>query len=105
MKQRLNTLLIVLFLFGQNQVNAQVSSVNLSGTLVDSLTKENLPFVNVVLRLSPDSTFIGGTITDESGRFTIENINPDNYFLAISYYGYKKLNKEIYVGESTEFIN
>ncbi|MFT6503235.1 MAG: outer membrane receptor protein involved in Fe transport [Crocinitomicaceae bacterium] len=105
MKQRLNALLVVLFLFGQSQVNAQVSSVTLSGTLVDSLTKENLPFVNVVLRLSLDSSFRSGTITDESGSFTIENIKPDNYFLAISYYGYKKLNKEIYVGESTEFIN
>lgn len=105
MKYRLNALLVVLFLFGQSQVNAQVSSVNLSGTLVDSLTKENLPFVNVVLRLSRDSSFISGTITDESGSFTIENIKPDNYFLAISYYGYKKLNKEVYVGESTEFIN
>ena len=105
MKQRLNALLVVLFLFGQSQVNAQVSSVNLSGTLVDSLIKENLPFVNVVLRLSLDSSFISGTITDELGSFTIENIKPNNYFLAISYYGYKKLNKEIYVGESTEFIN
>jgi outer membrane receptor protein involved in Fe transport len=86
-------------------VKAQVTSVNISGVLLDSTRNEGLPFVHVLLKNEGDSSFVSGTITNENGEFELKNITPNSYLLYISYFGYKKLYKALYVGESTEFVN
>jgi len=87
------------------EAKAQVTSVNISGVLLDSTLNEGLPFVNVVLKNEGDSSFVSGTITNEKGEFELKNVAPNSYLLYISYIGYKKIYKELYVGKSTEFIN
>lgn len=104
MKLKLVALFALLFLTGHFQLQAQVSAVNISGTLIDSLSKQSLPFVNVVLRKSADSSFVSGTVTNEAGEFVLANIQPNTYILTVSYYGYKPLATEVFVGKSTEFI-
>ncbi|MBL7840650.1 MAG: TonB-dependent receptor [Cyclobacteriaceae bacterium] len=83
---------------------AQVASVTVSGVLADSKTKQPLPFVNVQLKTSPDSTFVSGTITDEHGRFTLKGIAAGNYVLQTSSIGYATMEQPVRVGNLSEFI-
>lgn len=92
-------ILLTQFSFGQSE------SVTLFGNLVDNTSKESLPFVNVILKNSSDSSFVSGTVTDEFGQFTFGKIKPNTYILSVNSLGYAKLNKEIYVGKSADFLN
>lgn len=64
-------------------VNAQVFSVN--GTVTDSVTKQKLAFVNIIV--NDDGTF--GTTTDIDGNFNIKS-SDEIQKLTFSYVGYKK---------------
>ncbi|MEZ4972877.1 MAG: TonB-dependent receptor [Cyclobacteriaceae bacterium] len=79
------------------------TSVTLSG-VVKSSGYEALPFVNVVLK-SKDSTFVSGTITNENGLFTINNIAPADYVLEVSFIGYKRFRTPLFVGSNSSFLD
>lgn len=68
--------------------NAQIFSVN--GTVLDSVTKQKLAFVNIIV--NEDGTF--GTTTDIDGNFSISSKKEINK-LTFSCVGYKK--KTVYV--------
>lgn len=61
-------------------------SLQLKGRIVSG--KEAVEFANVVLQ-APDSTFISGGITDQKGRFNMNNLRTGNYRLQISCLGYE----------------
>jgi outer membrane receptor protein involved in Fe transport len=84
---------------------AQESSVSVSGTVKDKISQESLPFVNVVLKQSADSSFVTGTITNDKGLFTISEASPGDYLLEVSYIGYQKSLAPVYVGSKSEFID
>lgn len=84
---------------------AQEKGVTLSGSAKDNSTKAALPFVNVVLKTSKDTSIIAGTITDEEGRFSISNIKSGNYLLEFSFIGYKTKTQLVYVGSLSEFLD
>ncbi|RQO32668.1 TonB-dependent receptor [Taibaiella sp. KBW10] len=92
------------FLF-VTQTYAQQKSVTLSGLVKDKATKENLPYVNVVLKAAKDSTFITGTVTNEEGRFSLNSIPPENYILETAYLGYTPQYTPLYVGNLSEFLD
>lgn len=84
--------------------SAQVDKVTLSGKVID-VNQEPMPFVNVVLKNASDSSFIEGTISDESGVFTLSEIVPSNYLLHITFVGYQSMSKEVFVGSSSKNLN
>lgn len=86
-------------------LKAQNSVVTISGKVIDAVSKEPMPFVNLVLNNVKDSSFVGGTITNEEGIFTFENIKPNNYFINSSFVGFQNINKDIYVGNSADYLN
>ena len=90
-------LLITLILSGK--INPQQIGT-LRGSILDSLSREALPFTNIVL----ENTSIGAS-TDANGYFVITNIpaNP-NYTLKVSFIGYitKRMNVEIKANEITQ---
>ncbi|MEJ2161853.1 MAG: outer membrane beta-barrel family protein [Robiginitalea sp.] len=49
---------------------------------------EALPYANVLLLRASDSTQVKGTSADESGRFHVQGITPDLYFLQATYFGH-----------------
>jgi outer membrane receptor protein involved in Fe transport len=83
----------------------QVSKVTLSGVVRDKQSGAALPYVNIVLKAIPDSTFVSGTITNESGRFTLTNIKPGEYVLQNSYVGYDIVRQPLLVGKLSEFLD
>jgi len=87
------------------QLTAQNDSVTLSGVIVDSSTRETLPFSQVVLRTIEDSSFVMGTISNDQGIFTFESVLPADYILDISSFDYASRKMSIYVGNSSKFID
>ncbi len=61
-------------------------NLQLKGRVVSG--KEPVEFANVIL-LTKDSAFISGGVTDQRGRFNMENLRKGEYRLQISAMGYK----------------
>ena len=75
--------IFILLIIAAVTANAQIFSVN--GTVMDSVTKQKLAFVNIII--NDDGTF--GTTTDIDGNFSITSKKAIET-LTFSYVGYKK---------------
>lgn len=65
------------------------AQVKISGTVVDSDTKQIVEFANLSL-LKSDSTFVATASSDNRGLFAFNNIPSGNYILSASLLGYEK---------------
>ncbi|PZR12607.1 MAG: TonB-dependent receptor [Flavobacterium psychrophilum] len=99
----LNRILIIVISLLALTGTAQTKTVTISGTVNDSLSKSSLPYANVIIK-SKEDVLKGGTVTNEEGYFTIDNIHPGNYILEISSIGYKTVKQKLFVGSLSEFI-
>ena len=63
-----------------------------TGTIVDSEDSQPLIFASVVLNNQSDSTMVSGAITNDQGKFTIEQVPPGSFFITINYVGYPSQN-------------
>ncbi len=70
-----------IFFYGQ-------SSHTVSGVITES-GGEAVPFINVLLLQSNDSTFVKGTITLDNGTYQLENIKSGKYIIMGSMVGYQ----------------
>lgn len=86
-------------------IHAQNEVVTVSGTVKDSISKDALPFVNIILNKKVDSSFVSGTITDELGMFSLKNVVPENYYIEISFVGYQNIKQKLFVGNTSFFLN
>jgi len=74
--------------FSQNSIN---------GSITDS-DKNPVAFANVILLQAKDSaTVYKGTVSEEDGKFIIEDVAEDEYLLQISFVGYEDYLKKIKV--------
>lgn len=84
----------------------QTSNTNLSGKIIDANLKEPIAYVNVVLKNNKTTNeFVTGVITNENGVFTMENVISGNYYLEVSFIGYKTYSNIIYVGANSEYLD
>ncbi|WP_151999245.1 MULTISPECIES: outer membrane beta-barrel protein [unclassified Imperialibacter] len=65
----------------------------LSGKLIDA-NEEGIPFANVLLLHTADSSLIKGAVSDESGKFNVGGIPRGQYFLRFSAVGFKTLETQ-----------
>ncbi|WP_300977291.1 outer membrane beta-barrel protein, partial [Flavobacterium sp.] len=84
--------------------NAQ-TNVTVSGSIKDKNSKAVFPFANVVLKTEKDSSFVSGTVTNDEGRLSLSKIKPGNYYLEVSYVGYKTTKQSLFVGNLTEYLD
>jgi outer membrane receptor protein involved in Fe transport len=84
---------------------AQKNTVTVSGTLKDAGKKEVLPFVNVTLHKAADSSFVTGTISSETGGFSIAAIGSGQYLLKYAYMGYLPKWQPLLVGQLSTFLD
>lgn len=87
-----------------DDVEAQ-TKVTLSGIVKESKSGNGLPFVNIVLKNSGDSSFVTGTISNETGRFSFADIKSGEYILQLSYAGFQVKNQPVLLGTLSPFLD
>lgn len=60
----------------------------ISGTLIDSISKQPLAYASVSIFRSEGKSPLNGVLTDEKGNFKIDGVHPGNYKIRITYVGY-----------------
>ena len=83
--------------------NAQNASV--SGLVKEKATANPLPFVSVLIKSEKDSSLVLGTITNEEGRFTLNNIKQGRYFIEVTFIGYSTFRQPLFVGSLNSFLD
>ncbi len=66
----------------------------ISGRVLDASTSQPMEYVNVAVFNAADSTLITGTITSPNGQFKIEKMAPGEYYLRVSFLGFRDLLTE-----------
>ncbi len=64
----------------------------ITGTFIDKQSGEPLMFASVVLNAKSDSTMVSGAITNEDGKFTMEELPPGLFFITVNFVGYPSQN-------------
>ena len=82
------------------EVNAQSQEdddkpLTIMGQLLDADLKEPLVMATIQLFSTSDSTFVGGTVTNEKGTFSVEAPSSGTYRIKISSMGYQTIEREI----------
>lgn len=103
MKNKLFTALLVLAMLASVTSIAQVTTSKIQGTVVDN-SGVGLFGANVVATHTPTGT-VAGTMTLESGRFSLPNLRVGGpYTIAISYIGYKTVEyTDVFLNLGTAF--
>lgn len=97
-------MLFVLLVFS-SEIQAQVSSVSISGIIKNKTNKTAIPYANVVIKVEKDNVFVAGTVTNEDGRFSFSGIKPGSYSLQISFLGFENKFQNLYVGSLSPFLD
>lgn len=77
-----------------------IGQVNVSGMISDSISAP-VPFATIGMVTASDSTVIKGTISDENGKYSLENVKPGTYFLKCYVVGYNEKRSETFTIDST----
>ncbi|MBL7901601.1 MAG: TonB-dependent receptor [Bacteroidia bacterium] len=93
----------LIFVFFGFQSYAQNASV--SGVVKEKSTTNPLPYVSVTIKSEKDSSLIAGTITNEEGRFTLNNIQQGKCYIEVSFIGYATYRQSLFVGNLNSFLD
>ncbi len=75
------------FPFGGGQQAPSIKG-KIEGQLIDSLTKETIGFATLVLRKAGTTKDLDGILSEESGKFTFQNVKIGKYDVLVSFIGY-----------------
>ncbi len=79
----------------QGNANDEDRRQTISGNIQDADLKEPLALASVQLFRSKDSTFVGGSVTDLHGNFSVEAPTNGIYRLRISSVGFQTIEREV----------
>lgn len=75
--------------------------MSVSGSVIDSLTKQPLEYATVILFNAQDSAQVAGIATNSQGNFKLDSLRPGQYFARVNFLGYElrtltgiRLNRE-----------
>ena len=92
---QITLLLTVLTAKAQQDPEPEDRPLTIRGQLLDADLKEPMVQATIQLFTASDSTFVGGTVTNEHGSFYVIAPRPDTYRLRISSLGYQTIEREI----------
>ncbi|MFK8061172.1 MAG: TonB-dependent receptor [Polaribacter sp.] len=90
--------------FAQMPKEALLKPGIITGKVIDSNTKEALPYVNIVVRDMAKKILTGG-ITDDNGIFKIKDLPKGNSLVEVQFIGYKIFSKKINITNKNKNIN
>lgn len=95
------TLISHLSLAAGKSKSSYYTSGTVTGRLIDEQSDKPLMYASVVLYQEKDSVMSTGTVSDEDGKFVIDNVSPGTYYLKIQFVGYppQKVNSIIISSE------
>jgi hypothetical protein len=79
------------------------AQVNVTGSIRDTSSFRNLPFVSVSMLTQSDSSLVRFTRTDGQGRFVFKNIDAGDYILLTAYSKYVDYIDKFSVAEGKDF--
>ena len=91
------------FLQAQNSDKATIALGSISGKVIDNISKQPIPYVNISIK-QKDKIITGG-ITQDNGNFTIKNLALENYTVEFQFIGYKKLTISVNLTTTNKNIN
>ncbi len=68
--------------------NRRFPGGTISGRVLDQAAGVPIEYANIILKSRRDSTLATGTITDESGKFTLTGLRPGPYEVEVDFLGY-----------------
>lgn len=86
-------------------VNSQTQNTSVSGLIKEKSTNNPLPYVNVIIKNEKDSSLVIGTITNEEGRFTLNNLKHGQYYIEVSFIGYTTIRQPLFIGNLNSFLD
>ncbi len=92
-----------MLLIGSVMTMAAQNSGAISGKIIDSATKEALPYVSIAIK--DNGTVVSGGITDDNGTFSIKNLPLKNYAVEIQFMGYKSASLSANLTEGARTSN
>ena len=96
MKQIKLFLVFLCVLFSQDfWAQSENPVLTISGRLHDTEMKEPVSQATIQLFLTSDSSFVGGTVSNEKGAFSVEAPSAGSYRLKISSIGYQTIEREV----------
>lgn len=99
MIRQLNLLAAVLLL-----ASAGAVAQNIKGYVNHAGDRSPVQFATVALLQVPDSAIVTGVITLTDGSYNIEKVKPGNYFVRVSFVGYRSAGKPVEVQQGTTEI-
>lgn len=98
----ISKLTILFLLLGSVNLMAQQA---LAGKVMTD-DREAVPFANVLLHASADSTLVKFTVTNEDGSFQLDNLEAGDYYLSIQFLGLNNYTSEpVVLRQSTEVMD
>lgn len=97
----MKTLLPLFFIFTTLFTYAQV---NIKGTVTDAASNQKLQYATVRLMNIQDSSLVQGAITDEKGKFILQNISYSTYNLLINFVGYQSYSSNLVLNANNKTI-
>lgn len=96
--------LITISIFAQLPSNSNPRTGEISGKIIDQLTKQALPYVSIIVKDVSKKAITGG-ITDDNGNFSIKQISEGNNSVEIQFIGFKTVIKKINITRTNTKID
>jgi len=113
--------IFVLILLGSIEINSfgqANKGYSVSGSLIDSLSKQPLEYASVAIYKIIDNSLVTGALTNSKGAFTINSLPAGKYLLKSSFVGYRakitnieidnasiELSRPILINSTSLFLN
>lgn len=95
---------LILFLISSLIVSAQKNG-SVKGVAHDTLSRKALPDATITLLLKKDSSLVSFSMTDNAGRFYLDNIPAGEYRLLITHTAYHNSNRVFTITETNKDID
>jgi Outer membrane protein beta-barrel family/Carboxypeptidase regulatory-like domain len=77
----------------------------IKGIVANAKDKSTVDYATVALLHLPDSSIAAGTRSQNSGKFSFENIKPGKYYLKASFVGFSNSGKEIQIKQEDKIVS